>query len=153
MSWSYSGNPANSDLDLIRFMVGDTNSIDPELQDEEIQFEIDRSTSSGYFSPLKTSISVLRRVMAKYKQLVDEKVGDVSVKWSQRYKQIQSTLRDLELEHAKTSLGSAYAGGISQADKDVANNSTDRVPPAFTKNFGSGGDVNEFRSPSTYLPG
>jgi hypothetical protein len=40
MSWSYSGNPADSELDKLRFIVGDTNPDEPVLQDEEIQFLI-----------------------------------------------------------------------------------------------------------------
>lgn len=38
MSWSYSGNPANSDLDALRFMLKDTVESDPLLTDEEINF-------------------------------------------------------------------------------------------------------------------
>lgn len=40
MSWSYSGNPANSQLDKLRFISGDTNEAEQILQDEEIQFLI-----------------------------------------------------------------------------------------------------------------
>lgn len=40
MSWNYSGNPASSEVDRIRFMVGDTNEDEPILQDEEIEFLI-----------------------------------------------------------------------------------------------------------------
>jgi tRNA nucleotidyltransferase (CCA-adding enzyme) len=40
MSWSYSGNPANSEVDRLRFLSGDTNAAEPILQDEEIQFLI-----------------------------------------------------------------------------------------------------------------
>ena len=41
MSWSYSGNPATSDLDALRFMLKDTIEEDPLLQNEEIQFILD----------------------------------------------------------------------------------------------------------------
>jgi hypothetical protein len=40
MSWTYSGNPASSDLDRLRFLCGDTNESEPIMQDEEIQFLI-----------------------------------------------------------------------------------------------------------------
>lgn len=36
MTWSYSGDPATSDLDRVRFIVGDTIADDPILQDGEI---------------------------------------------------------------------------------------------------------------------
>ncbi len=41
MSWSYSGNPKDSPIDEVRFLVGDTNKNEPILQDEEIQYLID----------------------------------------------------------------------------------------------------------------
>lgn len=46
MSWSYSRNPATSELDKIRFLVGDTNPNEPILQDEELQFLIDEYGSN-----------------------------------------------------------------------------------------------------------
>ncbi len=42
MTWSYSGNPASSKLDECRFLLGDTNVDEPIMQNEEIQFLIDR---------------------------------------------------------------------------------------------------------------
>lgn len=41
MTWSYSNNPSNSELDRYRFLIGDTNSKYELLQDEEIQFILD----------------------------------------------------------------------------------------------------------------
>lgn len=40
MSWSYSGNPADSPLDELRFLTGDTNEAAQILQDEELQYLI-----------------------------------------------------------------------------------------------------------------
>ena len=37
MTWTYSGDPADNDLDELRFKIGDTDPSDPELQDEELQ--------------------------------------------------------------------------------------------------------------------
>ena len=47
MSWSYSGNPATSDIDALRFMLKDTIEEDPILQDEEIQFILDNYKSQN----------------------------------------------------------------------------------------------------------
>lgn len=40
MSWNYSGNPANSKLDSLRFLIADTKESQPIMQDEEINFLI-----------------------------------------------------------------------------------------------------------------
>lgn len=41
MSFSYSGNPADSQLDECRFILGDTDEAHPIMQDEEIEYMID----------------------------------------------------------------------------------------------------------------
>lgn len=41
MSWTYSGNPADSKLAECRFLLGDTIESEPIMQDEEIQYIID----------------------------------------------------------------------------------------------------------------
>lgn len=40
MSWSYSGNPASSEMDELRFIIGDTNVSEPIMQDEELEYLI-----------------------------------------------------------------------------------------------------------------
>lgn len=40
MTWSYSGNPASSDLDELRFLLGDTNESEHIMQDEELEYLI-----------------------------------------------------------------------------------------------------------------
>jgi len=143
MSWSYTGNPGDSDKDLIRYMVGDINEADPEVQDEEIQYEIDKGIADGTYSALGASISILRSILARYKNMMDEKVGDVDVKWSQRYSNTKDLLDNFEEELSKTSLGSAYGGGISVSNKSTNTSNIDRVNPSFTRTFGN----------STRIPG
>lgn len=40
MSWTYSGDPSTSQLDEIRFIIGDTNVNAPIMQNEEIEYLI-----------------------------------------------------------------------------------------------------------------
>ena len=42
MTWSYSGDPNKSPLDKCRFLLGDTDESDPIMQDEEINYLIDK---------------------------------------------------------------------------------------------------------------
>ena len=48
MSWSYSGDPADSQIDACRFLIGDTIASDPIMQDEEIQYLIDTYGNNEY---------------------------------------------------------------------------------------------------------
>lgn len=41
MTWTYSGDPSNSELDEYRFYISDTNQTEQLLQDEEIKFVLD----------------------------------------------------------------------------------------------------------------
>lgn len=41
MSFSYSGDPSGSPLDAARFLIGDTDSNAPIMQDQEIQYILD----------------------------------------------------------------------------------------------------------------
>lgn len=45
MAWTYSGDPASSEKDRYRFLVGDTISSEPVLQDGEVQFIIEAYSS------------------------------------------------------------------------------------------------------------
>ncbi len=38
MTWTYSGDPSNSELDLYRFLISDTIESEPVLQDAEINY-------------------------------------------------------------------------------------------------------------------
>lgn len=42
MGWTYSGNPTTSTLDEIRFLIGDTDTTDQLLADEEINYLSDK---------------------------------------------------------------------------------------------------------------
>ena len=41
MSWSYSGDPKNSPIDALRFLIGDTDISTQIMQNEELQYLID----------------------------------------------------------------------------------------------------------------
>lgn len=44
MSWSYSGNPSSSELDMYRFLISDTDEAEPVLNDAEINFILGKYT-------------------------------------------------------------------------------------------------------------
>lgn len=45
MAWTYSGDPSSNEVDKYRFLIGDTISSEPVLQDGEIQFVLDTYSS------------------------------------------------------------------------------------------------------------
>ena len=127
MTWTYSGDPSANNRDAVRFAVGDTDTADQQLSDEEIAYLL--IDAGGVKS---AAIAAIRSLIAKFARAVDKSVGDLSVSYSQRlehYKTLEKTLRaDLGIRRA-----TPYAGGISIADKTTDKLDTDRLDPAFFK--------------------
>lgn len=91
MAWSYSGDPSTSDLDLVRFLCGDTEEDMPLLTNEEITYLL---STKG--SPQKAAQSCCERILAKLAREVDYTIGPERVEASQRlanYKELLKTLK------------------------------------------------------------
>ena len=52
MAFTYGGNPATSELDALRFAIGDTDATSPLLQDAEIQYIIDNYSGNAKMAAL-----------------------------------------------------------------------------------------------------
>lgn len=125
--WSYSGNPASSNLDGVRFLCQDTNPNDPQLSDLEINAIL------GWFVNIwRSAGNAAKQIEAKYARQVDKSVGDLHVSYSQRQK-AYAELSAYLLRQADMRTSLPWAGGISHADKDLDRNNPDVVKPTFTK--------------------
>lgn len=127
MTWTYDGDPSLSQRDEVRFLVGDTDTTDQLVTDEEIAYAIDQEANI-----LLAAAKVAKAIMAKFARLVDKSVGDLKLNFSQRidhYKELIDQLTERGMESA----GVPYAGGISIIDKQNREEDTDRVDPTFTR--------------------
>jgi hypothetical protein len=131
-TWTYSGDPQSSDLDKVRFLIGDTDQSDRLLGDEEILFLL--SERSGVYAA--SSIACLT-LAARFSREVTKQVGDLKISAEQRAQHY----RDLHEHYASQAgesggmspyvLSAPYAGGISIADRNAQIDDTDRVQPSF----------------------
>lgn len=82
MTWTYSGDPSDSDKDAVRFTVGDTDTTDQLVTDEEIAYLLVVHGAVGM-----ASVGAARAIAAKYSRKADQSrsVGDLSL--SQQYSQ------------------------------------------------------------------
>ena len=128
MSWNYSHNPKNSAKDEVRFLIGDTNSKDPLLQDEEINYLLERYNNY----PMNASIEACEMVVSKFSRQADESVGGVSKSFSQKATAYLK-LRDMLRTRMAINGARPYAGGISVSDKQKNDQNSDLAPPTFTK--------------------
>lgn len=131
MTWNYSGDPAASDLDQVRFLIGDTLSVQPLIQNEEINFAIAQQSTLRLAAAV-----VLRALAARYTRYPNFAVGDVSA----------SALSDVaegfmrrarELDPTGVTAGSALCapsfGGLTLSEKEMLDGDTDAVQPLFRK--------------------
>ena len=134
MVWSYGGQPDQSPVDALRLLIGDTDTTDPLLQDEEIgafltTYGINPATlpTPPYFA----AAAACEAVAAKFARGADKTVGRLGIKSSQSaiaYERRAVLLRKRGLIEGV----SPYAGGISVAQKQAEVADGDRVRPAFT---------------------
>lgn len=83
MTWSYSGDPASSEKDAVRFLVGDTDTNDQLLSDEEIDYVIVESGGSKYQSAHDAAYAIA----SKFSRMAQSKsVGDLSISYADRAK-------------------------------------------------------------------
>lgn len=129
MTWTYtSTNITSSGLSWVRLTIGDNTSAAQQLMDEEILALI-----STYGSQLRAAIAAAKALGAKYARQADKTVGRLSISASQIAKNYYELADQLE-EQLGTMTGGAggmYAGGISEADKDIDRDDLDRPVPAF----------------------
>jgi hypothetical protein len=134
MSFSYSGNPQNSPIDELRFRLSDTNGDDFFLSDEELDYMLFLAEGNVR----KAYVNGLRQLVMKTAGLRDESVGEVSIKYSQMFRQYRQLLQDEIASTAGFALdGGVFAGGIFTHDKQNNKNRIDTVKPKFEKDLGT----------------
>lgn len=128
MSWSYSGNPASSTLDKVRFLIGDTDSTDQQLSNEEINAALADTADSPYAA----AVICIEALVSRYSRLVTKSIGDLSISYGDKAKNYRGLLGDLR-RRATLQLCTPYAGGISVADKEIDEADSDVVQPFFKR--------------------
>jgi hypothetical protein len=122
MTWTYSGNPAGSSNDQIRFLIGDTETTRQLVSDEEIAWALTQETT-----PRRAAAICCDAIVAKFAKDVDSSTGSISRSGSQ----LQDQYRKLGIELRGRALVIPRAGGQSAAGKATLDSDTDGVQPAF----------------------
>lgn len=136
--WTYdetdlSTDTASGRLNAVRLLIGDTNTNDQQVQDEEITFALSQTGNSVYYAAAWVS----RTLASKFARYVDTDLdGQLSESYSQLQDHYKSLAKELEYQGQKAggALGVA-AGGISQAEMKVARQDDDRVKPRIQRDM------------------
>ena len=98
MAWSYSGDPDSSALDGIRFLIGDTDTNDQLLSNEEISWMNSQVTGSTTSTDSLYTVAYrcLITIASKFSRLADQAVGDMRVSMSQKAKGARDQAKELK---------------------------------------------------------
>lgn len=125
MTWTYTLPPVAA-LDQVRLLIGDTDTTDQQLQDEEIAYFLSVAGSTA-----DAARRAIRALIAKYSRQLNRTVGDLSLSGTRdRIAAYQALLE--EIDKQAQLLAVPTAGGISIAEKEALEADADR-PLAYTR--------------------
>lgn len=160
MTWTYGGDPAANARDAIRFLIGDTDTTDQLLTDEEIAWVNTESsgTSTGTTALYDAAYRCCLTIASKLAREADKQIGDLSVSMSQRAKAYREQAASLkELSGREGGVPIPYAGGITISDKEVDEENSDLFRSWFSsgqfENVRDGGRSQTIRGVQYFGPG
>ncbi len=128
MAFSYTGNPATSLLDQVRFLTQDTNE-PGQHTDEEIEWLLGESSGSPYDAAYQACLALAMKYVGK---AGSRSIGDVSITYADLTKRYTDLAVNLRARAGRSSTPVPYLGGLSQADKTANDADGDHVPRGFS---------------------
>jgi len=80
MTWTYTQSPVDEPIDAVRLLVGDTDSEDPLIEDEEIEFALSIQEGNQYLA----AADVADMLSAKFTRSVSLSVEGLSAQFERR---------------------------------------------------------------------
>ncbi len=123
MTWSYDNTVlTTSDKDAVRLIIGDTDTGDQLLQNEEINYYI---TKHG--SVVRAASESARAVAAKYARLMSRSIGGLQADFSAKYRQYLELADNLDQNEQVSPVG-PYISGFLKSQHKTNDENTDRIP-------------------------
>ena len=132
---TYSGDPAVSTRDRVRFLLRDTDMSAPMLTNAEIDWLLTEEPNV-YLA----AASAAEQVTSRFANLADKQVGDLRISYRNQVSDWSKRASDLRSRGVIRS-ALPYAGGISRDDKRSVSLETDRVKPSFAMGMHDNPDV------------
>ena len=107
-------------------MIGDTDTNEQQLTDEEVNFWIDNSAGTMF-----AAAHCAETLAAEYARRVDKSIGPAQLSVSQRQKHYHDLAAGLWAKAPSFIAIEPYVGGISVSDKETIEDDSDRVTPSF----------------------
>ena len=145
MAWSYEETDlrtttASGRLNTVRLLLGDTDTNDQQVQNEEVFFALAQNNDNVYFA----AAFCARLVSSKYARRVNTSIdGAVSADYSDLSLQYSKLAESLEYQGKKSGATVGIkAGGITKTGVDAVRANTNRITPSFRRD--------RFRNPPSY---
>ena len=145
MAWSYDPTDLNTTtasgrLNTVRLLVGDTDTTDQQVQNEEVTFSLSENGDNVYYS----GAWVARAIASKYSRKVNTELsGALKADYSDLVTHYNSLADNLEYQ-GKTSGASVgvLAGGITKSTVEAVRQNTNRIEGSFRRD--------RFKNPPSY---
>lgn len=120
VDWLYTGEPNTRTIDAVRLLIGDTDSTDQLITDNEIQYFLTKHGSIN-----RTASESCRAIAAKFARLMSRSIGGLSADFSAKYRQYME-LADSLMSKEETEPVSPFASGWSRSAKEARELDADR---------------------------
>ena len=145
MAWSYDPTDLNTTtasgrLNTVRLLVGDTDTTDQQVQNEEVTFSVTENGNNVYYS----GAWIARAIASKYSRKVNTELsGALKADYSDLVTHYNSLADNLEYQ-GKTSGASVgvLAGGITKSTVEAVRQNTNRIEGSFRRD--------RFKNPPSY---
>jgi hypothetical protein len=128
MTWTYGGDPSANAKDAIRFLIGDTDTTDQLLSNEEILWVNTEAsgTTTGTNALYDAAYRCCLTIASKLARLADKQIGDLNVKLSQKAQGYLAQAAQFNaMSKTLNFVPIPYAGGISISDKEIDQDNSD----------------------------
>ena len=129
MAWSYSGDPANSTNDSIRFLIGDTDTNDRLITDEEIAYIVTQQGSVN-----RSASECCRAIAAKFARNMNRSIGGLQADFAAKYRQYLELADNLRAKD-ETAPVSPFLSGYKKDEKQAREDDTNREMIYVRKGF------------------
>jgi hypothetical protein len=149
MAWSYDPTDldtttASGRLNTVRLLVGDTETLDQQVQNEEVTFGLSENNNNIYYA----GAWIARAIASKHSRRVNASLdGALKADYSDLAKQYKALADDLEYQGKTNGSGSSVgigvlAGGITKTGIETVRANTDRIEGSFRRD--------RFKNPPSY---
>ena len=127
MAWTYSGDPATSNRDAVRFLIGDTNTKRQLFQHEELSYLLTQNNSNVR----SAAAAALEAKISEFSLYGRGRLGSFEFDFKDTIAEMNILLQNLRVSGTASRL--LWAGGISEAEKEVDQEDVDLIQPRFRR--------------------